>query len=61
MRGLRKYLENSNCNNCKKLLREVFFTQNNVADSIGGQATEPATDEIAEGHSTDGIKEHSKI
>jgi hypothetical protein len=59
MRGIREYLQNSNCNACKKLLREVFFTQNKVADSIG--VIEPATDGIAEGHSTNGIKEHPKI
>jgi hypothetical protein len=42
MRGIKEYLKNSDCNECKKVLMSIFFEENKVTGSTGDQATEPA-------------------
>ena len=40
IRGIRVHIQNCQC--CKTALRNIFFAQNNVAGSTGGETTEPA-------------------
>ncbi|HKG88739.1 MAG TPA: hypothetical protein VKA95_10460 [Nitrososphaeraceae archaeon] len=40
LRGIRKHLENNNCSHCKKLLKDIFFIENNNAGSPGRETTE---------------------
>jgi hypothetical protein len=36
MRGIKKYLKDSDCDECKKVLKSIFFEENKVTGSLLG-------------------------